>query len=177
MNPCLKRTWAPVGQTPVVQYRNRHHRKVSVLGAIALHADGRLETLSDWYPDSYVRGPQALSFVQRLLQQYPDRPITLVWDRLQAHRCKEIKALQEATPRLEILYLPSYAPDLNPVEGLWCLTKYHRMANHNLDTLDSLLAHAQRHVEEVSAQQQLLRACFKIANLPLPDAQTQPRAQ
>jgi len=175
MNPCVKSTWAKVGRTPVVPFRNRHHRKVSALGALTLAADGRIDLLIDWHPDSYVRAEQAADFVTRLLRQMPDGPLTLIWDKLQAHRSKRVKSLLAEHPRLTIIYLPSYAPDLNPVETLWCLTKYHRMANHTLDDLNDLLHEAQRHVRTVADDQQLLNACFTSAGLEL--AQTQSRAQ
>jgi transposase len=167
MNPCVKATWAPQSQTPIVQFRNRHHRKISALGALALAANQTIQLLIDWHPDSYVRAPQAADFVLRLLKQIPDGPITLVWDKLQAHRSKLVKQILKEHPRLSILYLPSYAPDLNPVETLWCITKYHRMANHSLDTIESLLAEAQRHVADVSNEPALLRACFTSAKLDL----------
>ena len=48
MNPSIKATWAPRGQTPVVVYRNRHHKKVSVLGALALSPLGTVSVLTDW---------------------------------------------------------------------------------------------------------------------------------
>jgi transposase len=171
MNPCVKGTWAPKGKTPVVQYRNRHHRKVSALGAIALHADGRLELLTDWYPDRYVRAAEARSFVDRLLAHFPNQKITLVWDKLQAHRSKLVKeAVIASGGRLTIEHLPSYAPDLNPVEGLWCLTKYHRMANHGIDNVEELHAEAKRHVDAVGSEERLLKSCFGIAKLNLPEA-------
>jgi transposase len=174
MNPCLKATWAPVGQTPVVPYRNRHHKKVSALGALALTAaSGALELLIDWYPGSYVRGEQAAAFVARLLAHIPAGPIDLVWDNLQAHKSPLVRQIAEAHPRLRLHYLPPYAPDLNPVEPLWCMTKYHRMANHAIDTLEELEATARRHVDAVAAQQHLLQSCFKSARLAVsfPSAQ------
>ena len=168
MNPCVKASWAPLRQTPVVQFRNRHHRKISALGALALAArDQRIQLLIDWHPDSYVRAPQAADFVQRLLKHIPTGPITLVWDKLQAHRSKLVKQILQHHPRLSILYLPSYAPDLNPVETLWCITKHHRMANHSLDSLEALLSEAQRHIADVSNEPKLLRACFTSAKLDL----------
>jgi putative transposase len=168
MNPCVRASWAPVNQTPVVPFRNRHHRKISALGALALDAaTGSIELLIDWHPDSYVRAEQAADFVMRLLKHIPAGPVTLVWDKLQAHRSKRVKQVLRDHPRLSIVYLPSYAPDLNPVETLWCLTKYHRMANHSLDTLDGLLREAQRHVADVASEPSLLRACFASAKLDL----------
>lgn len=166
MNPCVKATWAPRRKTPVVQFRNRHHRKVSALGAVVLAADLSIRLMVDWHPDSYVRAPQAVAFVERLLKEIPG-PITLVWDKLQAHRSKLVKHLLRDHPRLTIVYLPSYAPDLNPAETVWCLTKYHRMANHKLDTLAELLSEAQKNVAAVGQDQLLLQGCFKAARLNL----------
>jgi transposase len=168
MNPCVKATWSPVNHTPVVPFRNRHHRKISALGALALTAkDQSIQLLIDWHPDSYVRAEQAMQFVERLLKQLPEGPITLVWDKLQAHRSVLLKKILLLNPRLSVVYLPSYAPDLNPVETLWCLTKYHRMANHGLDTLDALFDEARRHVRNVASDPSLLRACFASAKLRL----------
>ena len=164
--PCVKSTWAPAGQTPVVPFRNRHHKKVSCLGAIARAADGLMKVLTDWYPGSYVRAPEAAAFVQRLLREFQG-PVHLVWDNLSAHKSKLVKEIQEQNPRLEVHYLPPYAPDLNPAEPLWSMTKYHRMANHCIDDLDQLHAEAKRHVAAVAAEQKLLEACFKSSGLAL----------
>ena len=166
MNPCVKRTWAQVGQTPVVQYRNRHHKKVSVIGAIATGPGDALSVYTDWHPGCYVRSEEALAFVHRLLQEI-DGPVALVWDNLSAHKGPALRQLLADEPRLSIHYLPPYAPDLNPVEMLWCLTKHHRMANHAIDNLDTLEHEARRHVTAVAAEHHLLAACFANAGLPL----------
>jgi putative transposase len=169
MNPCVKATWAPVGQTPVVPHRNRHYKKVSALGALAVRGpDRNVELLIDWYPDGYVRGVEAAAFVERLLKHFPRGPIDLVWDNLQAHKSPLIKQLVNEHPRrLRVHYLPPYAPDLNPVESLWSIVKYHRMANHAIDDVIELQAEAQRHVANVAAEQRLLRSCFQSARLAL----------
>jgi transposase len=174
MNPSVKKTWAPKACTPVVPYRNRRQKKVSVLGAVALHAaTGRIDLLCDFHPDSYVRSEQAAAFVHRVLAEYPHGPIDLVWDNLNAHKSKLVKELLVDHPRLSMHYLPPYAPDLNAAEGVWCLTKHHRMANHSIDDLGLLHAEAQRHLTEVGEDQQLLQSCFRQAGLAL----LQPRAQ
>lgn len=88
-------------------------------------------------------------------------------DGLQAHRSKAVQAVAAAHPRLTIERLPAYAPDLNPVEQLWSLTKYHRMANHTIGSVEGLLAEAQRHVDAVAGDERLLRSCFAMAKLPI----------
>jgi putative transposase len=167
MNPNIKKTWAPVGQTPVVVYRNRHHQKVSVLGALVYQpATDTIEGVCDFHPDAYVRAPQAAAFVHRLLAEFPGRRIDLIWDRLNAHRSKLVKELTQQHA-LHLHFLPAYAPDLNPSEGLWCLSKYHRMANHAIDQVEPLHAEAVRTIDEVARKPDLCRACFAHAGLAL----------
>lgn len=174
MTPNVKKTWAPVAKTPVVAYRNRRQQKVSVLGAVVLHAaTAKVDLVCDFHPDSYVRGEQAAAFLHRVLAEYPDTTIDLVWDNLSAHKSPIVKELAAEYPRLRLHYLPTYAPQLNAVEGVWSLTKYHRMANHTIGELDKLHAEAKRHLDEVGGSQALLRSCFEGAELAL----TLPSAQ
>lgn len=130
MTPSVKRTWARRACTPVVPYRNRRQKKVSVLGAVALHpASGRVELLCDFHPDSYVRGEQAAAFLHRVLAEYPAPvPVDVVWDNLQAHKSPIVREVVAARPRLAPHYLPPYAPDLNPAEAVRCHTKYSDLA-------------------------------------------------
>ena len=66
-------------------------------------------------------------------------PIILVWDRLGTHRSTAMKRLITARPWLTVLLLPAYAPELNPVEGLWAHSK-RSLANLVAGTLDRLEA-------------------------------------
>jgi len=168
MNPSVKKTWGKKACTPIVPYRNRHRKKLSVIGAVVLHsASKQIDLVCDFHPDSYVRREQAAAFIHRLLAEYPDRPIDLVWDNLAAHRSPIVKELAEQYPRLKLHYLPPYAPDLNAAEGVWCLTKHHRMANHSIDNLDQLCRETDKHLTSVGKDQQLLQSCFKGAGLAL----------
>ncbi len=62
-------------------------------------------------------------------------------------------------------FLPSYAPDLNPVEMVWDISKYHAMSNHGIDDLGELHAQAERQVRRVADEPSLLRACIRHAGL------------
>jgi len=168
MSPGVKKTWSPRGDTPVVRYRTRRHKKVSVLGAVALRpAAGEVALLCDFHPDSYVRGEQAAAFLHRVLAEYPTGPVDVVWDNLAAHRAPIVKEVLAAHPRLTLHYLPPYAPDLNAVEWVWCLAKHHRMANHTIDDVDTLQAEAKRNLDDIGADQQLLCSCFEGARLAI----------
>lgn len=41
MAPVVKRTWAPVGQTPKISHKTRSHTKITAIGAIAVRYTGR----------------------------------------------------------------------------------------------------------------------------------------
>lgn len=43
----------------------------------------------------------------------------MVWDRLNTHTSKTMKALVAEREWLTVVLLPGYAPQLNPVQGLW----------------------------------------------------------
>ncbi len=50
-------------------------------------------------------------------------PLIVVWDRLNTHTSKTMKTLVAGRDWLTVVLLPGYAPDLNPVEGLWAHIK------------------------------------------------------
>ncbi len=70
---------------------------------------------------------------------------TLIWDGLPAHRSRKMGAwLGQQRSWLVVERLPAYAPELNPVEGVWANLKGRELANLVTDTLGDLVdaAHA-----------------------------------
>ncbi|WP_455713856.1 transposase [Streptomyces vinaceus] len=45
-------------------------------------------------------------------------PIVLIWDNLNVHKDRRMRAFIDAQDWITAHHLPSYAPDLNPVEGI-----------------------------------------------------------
>jgi len=68
-------------------------------------------------------------------------PLIVVWDRLSTHISKTMKALVAERDWLTVVLLPGYAPDLNPVEGLWAHIKRSlaNLAARTLSELEALL--------------------------------------
>lgn len=51
-------------------------------------------------------------------------PVVLVWDNVRLHLTKPLREFIEANSEwLTVFQLPTYAPDLNPTEGIWSLVK------------------------------------------------------
>jgi putative transposase len=69
-----------------------------------------------------------LRFVQHLARHVRGH-VVLVLDNLAAHKSALLKQWLAAHPRIRVAYLPPYAPELNPVEGLWAWLKGTQLAN------------------------------------------------
>ncbi len=82
-------------------------------------------------------------------------PLVLVWDRLGTHVSKAMKQLIAARPWLTVFLLPGYAPELNPVEGVWSQCK-RSLANLTAGTVDRL---------EILIRNRLKRLQYRSATL------------
>lgn len=137
--PAAVRTYAPRGETPELRYRYWDH--LSVISAITSH--GELYTMTQ---EESFRGPTIVRFLKHLLQYIPGK-LLVVWDRLPAHRSQVVKDFlrEGGTRRIYLAQLPSYAPDLNPDEGVWNYLKRVELKNvccHNLRELRTELRKA-----------------------------------
>ncbi len=68
--------------------------------------------------------------LEMILETNPDVPIILLWDRAPWHRGKPIDKVLEDNPRLEIIFLPTASPDLNPQEHVWKAVRKQVSHNH-----------------------------------------------
>ena len=136
----LKVVWHARGETPIV---NLHPGRESMhfYGALNLRT-GQETTLRTTLMNAEV----SALFLLRLVETYPEHPILLLWDRAPWHRGPAIQQVLATHPRLEILYLPPGAPDLNPQEQVWKATRSAVSHNHRHAKLDQLLNAFEHHL-------------------------------
>ena len=78
------------------------------------------------------------------LDVYPDQPLLLVLDNVSYHRSATFMALLSLLqPRVQLLWLPKYSPDMNPIERFWLHLKNPVYANRLFSSLAHLLEHIQ----------------------------------
>ena len=93
---------------------------------------------------------------------------TLVWDGLPAHRSLAMAAwLRGQRSWLVTERLPVYAPELNPVEGLWASLKGVELANLAGDTLDDVVAAAERGINRIRRTHHLAFSFLRYCGLSL----------
>jgi transposase len=72
------------------------------------------------WEDGKCNGSTAIAFLAQLSQWLgkTDRQVVIIWDGASYHRSKKVRSYAQQLG-FEILPLPAYSPDLNPIEGLW----------------------------------------------------------
>lgn len=112
-----------------------------------------------------IRAPEVVLFLQHLLRHLPGR-LLIVWDRLPAHRSRIVKQfLADQKGRIEMEYLPAYAPELNPVEYIWGYWKQHELPNVCPKSYWELGEGARRTLRRMRRRPRLITACWKQASL------------
>jgi transposase len=128
--PVVRRTWAPRGQTPVLQHTGSNWKRLSIAAALAFRWDGRRTRLYfQTHPGTYT-DTSLIGFLRALKRHFRGQRIVLIWDGLGAHKSRRMRTYLAAQPAwLQVEQLPGYAPDLNPVELLWGNLKGDELAN------------------------------------------------
>jgi hypothetical protein len=131
LKPPRGRTWGRKGATPVVKVTAAGTKRVSFAGLLAFRPGaecaprlvhrsivyhGRKGQKKGFNEDDYIRLLDAA-------HQQLGGNIVVVWDNINTHKSKKMRALIAKRPWLTVFHLPPYAPELNPVEGVWSAMK------------------------------------------------------
>ncbi|WP_233227469.1 transposase [Streptomyces sp. I4(2020)] len=130
LTPPRARTWGRIGRTPVVRVRGRGSGRVSMAG-MTCYKPGQRSRLFHAVREYNGRKGQPKGFGWRDFRDLIVRariqlggPIVLVWDNVRLHLTKPLREfIDKSADWLTVIQLPTYAPDLNPTEGIWSLVK------------------------------------------------------
>ncbi len=90
----------------------------------------------------------------------------MIWDGLRSHRSRLVRDfVSETNGRIEIEFLPAYAPELNPVEYIWGHWKHHDLPNFCPKNLFQLSDHARKALRRMRRRPNLVTAFWKQAKL------------
>ena len=165
LQPTVRRTWAPRGQTPI-QYSWDRRDRLSAISAISVSPKRHRLDLYFSIQDSNIRMDDFEAFVSQLLEHFP-RGVILVLDRWPVHRWAERRLRRRFSRRIDIEWFPAYAPELNPVEQVWNHSKYSELANYIPDDVPALEKAVRKSIEHIRSQKTLLRSFFKKAGLQI----------
>lgn len=140
--------WAWAGRKqPRMSWSNRSNTLVRVAGCLnAVTGDTHV------LHASHITVPRLIASYRQLLAAYPTAlMIYLIQDNWPVHYHEQVRAFLAQNPRLQVLFLPTYAPRLNAVEKLW------RWARQTL-------CHAHSFCDDFQEFKATLVACFDQAS-------------
>jgi len=74
--------------------------------------------------------------LKKVIKSSPDEKLIIVLDNVKYHHAKKLKPfLEQNRERLELMFLPPYSPDLNPIERVWWFMRKKITHNRYLHTL------------------------------------------
>jgi len=153
-DPPLGRTYGLKGHTPVVETSGQR-QSINVISAVNARGEfwaatytGKLDTEA------------FLAFLENFMAGRADK-VFLVVDGHPVHKAKSVKTLLERLAgRLELHFLPPYAPDLNPDEFVWSYMKNNGVSKKPLKKNESLRKRVEEDLTKIQSNPQLVRSFF-----------------
>jgi transposase len=148
-------TWAPVGQTPVVEVTGER-TGVNMISAVAPGGALMFEVFFGSCTSTVF-----VEFLKKLMHDAP-RPVLLTLDNVSFHKTKMVKdhvASLDGRPRL--LYLPSYPPEPSPDEWVWKNVKHDDTRRAGVQRGSELYGTATRALERLQKLPETIRGFFR----------------
>jgi len=157
--PNLGRTYGLKGEKAVVKTSGKR-QKVNVISAVSRQGA--------FWCQIYTHTLKQGDFI-RLLKDFmrgQREKVFLVLDSHPAHVAKSVQEYVQSTQgRLELHFLPPYAPDLNPDEFVWHYLKANGVAKKPLRQKESLMQRVAADLAALKNNRQLLRSFFKAESV------------
>jgi transposase len=150
------RGYQPKAQTPVAYAMGGTRHKLSMISTVTNQGKARWMII-----DEAFNSDKLIEFLEALIKDLPKK-VFLILDNLRVHHSKPVKAwLAEHQAQIEVFYLPSYSPELNPDERLNADLKYALGSRVQFRTKDKLKAATKAHMDMLDKNPERVRSYFQ----------------
>jgi transposase len=152
------RSYAPRGQTPVT-HASGTRQKLSMISTVNNRGKARWMII-----DGNFNHERLIEFFEALIKdgRRSRKKVFLILDNLGVHHCKPVKAwLAEHQAQIEVFYLPSYSPELNPDERLNADLKHAITTKVPVRTKARLYDAAHAHMTLIASSPKRVKAYFQ----------------
>ena len=150
------RSFAPKGKTPVALAVGGTRQKLSMLASVTNQGKARWMII-----DGAFNHEKLIEFLEALVKD-AGRKVFLILDNLGVHHCKPVKAwLARHSAKMEVFYLPSYSPELNPEERLNADLKHVIRSRVPARTKAKLHAVTEEHMALIGSKPERVKAYFQ----------------
>mgnify|MGYP000076625112 CR=1 FL=1 len=129
--------WIPKEEKDPIFFHEPTRKSIAYFGAVRCH-DGKFVCCQFDIFDA----ESFQAFLGNVVKERSrGKKILLILDNAQYHHSEELESfLKENRYRLELLFLPPYSPDLNPIERVWKLTRKLCTHNRHFDKIEDMIA-------------------------------------
>lgn len=108
---------APIGEKVVADISGNRSTRTSIIAGL-----NQWKPLAPWHFSGYCNTEVILTWLKNELIPALKAGMTVIWDNATFHKSPKIKALIESVG-CQLISLPPYSPDLNPIEQYWSALK------------------------------------------------------
>jgi transposase len=147
-------SWNEKGIQPIIEQKQKNRERVTLFGAVN---PGTGEVIAKQAKKGNAQTFK--KFLKKILHHYKDTKgkITIVLDNVKYHHAKSLKPfLEKHKEKLELMFLPAYSPDLNPIERVWwfmrkkiCHNRYTETINDRMKAFWKMFSHYKIPNEEI----------------------------
>ena len=150
------RSYAPAGKTPVAFAVGGTRQKLSMIATVTNQGKTRWMII-----DEAFNSDKLIEFLESLIKD-AGKKVFLILDNLRVHHSKPVKAwVAERLNKIELFYLPSYSPELNPEERLNADLKHAIGSRVPARTKPKLKAVAIEHMEMLGQSPERVKKYFQ----------------
>ena len=148
-------TWAPVGQTPVVEVTGER-KSVNMISAVSPGGTLHFEVFF-----GSCNATVFVEFLKKLMHDAPG-PVYLILDNVSFHKAPPVKEyVASLEGRLKLFFLPGYSPELNPDEWVWKNVKHDDIKRAGIQRGSELFGIATRALERLQRLPEVIRGFFR----------------
>lgn len=150
------RGYAPAGKTPVTYAVGGTRHKLSMIATVTNRGKAHWMII-----DEAFNADRLIEFMQALIKD-AGRKVFLILDNLRVHHSKPVKEwAKNNKKKIELFYLPSYSPELNPEERLNADLKQVIGSRVPVRTKEKLKAAATVHMQKLEQSPERVKSYFK----------------
>jgi transposase len=124
--------WSQKGKQPIAIQKQRKRERRTLFGCIE-PMTGKVITEVNEKGNTKT----FFKFLIKVCKNYPNQKVVMVLDNVSYHHAKRLKPIFEKYKnKIELVFLPAYSPDLNPIERVWWYMRKKITHNRYLETME-----------------------------------------
>lgn len=138
--------WSEKGKQPIIAQKQRKRERKTIFGCVEPSTGIVLASAED-------KGNTItfFKFLLKVVRHYDGKKVIMVVDNVRYHHAKRLKPiLEKYKDKIELVYLPAYSPDLNPIERIWWYMRKKITHNRYVESMEKRLEHFFKFIEQFS---------------------------